>query len=1074
MPCHAITAVLLAGMILAAQAADTIPLRFTQTTHSVEVRDLGQGVWEVQTTGGDPWVVCERVTQPFDHETVFMFSFEYQCEEGLDGFQVYVGPPFRQGAVYHSETIPPTTEWRLFAANLKTLGPDAWNETVTDLRLDFGNGYRRLVRVRNLRLRAMTPEEAQAEEARLAEERRRLEEAHRRIEATMIAPARLDDTEDVIAARAEFPDDDGFTAVAVVGRELDLATQLREFADDVPLPVPSAPAIVAGEGPSARNHTLVRILNHYGICEVQFLAFPPHVRGGVQVAAGLDAAARAFIAAAPLGDATVRAVRVFSRYGNLLAEWEAPASVGGPFALAVGRFIPGAAGEQIALAPARPGGPANLAIMDTAGTVLAEFPLRVPLAQGEALTLATDRDPGGPDRLLVYIAGAAEFHSVDPMSGAVQTHAASLPPETTGVYRSAFGDAPHVASLAEPLFSHVLRIDAEGTGERVNVGERENLFWFTADGHYSEAPEGRFVRHSRFAHIRTDFGSPRARDPDFSRTDEEYWAGPEYEAQIAARLARYDTDPPTCWEPCFTHRWFYEQSRKWAEVMDEETGLPAFILLDRDNEMGTYGEFGQTRAFRSGTYAPGVAAIEAFYTYPLRAFLHGLVRKFRDNPEHFVAVEPNHEMEINAESPDTHGDYNPNMIRAFCRYLRGLHGSLDNINRVFGTPFTGERFDAPRDLQRGAWDAYTVQNPYYMAWMRFMNYVIYRVVAGTYREALLAGFPPEAIKCHQIPDHYAIASLAAFSKPARRITPIDWNLTAGVGFGCTKYGVWFNHEHNCIQGPNSSGFDAIVMGEYQSLTPDADLAFRQLEYLQESGVQFIHCMNWPETHDRGYNRALAEALARLVEQDRPRPGQTGGTGQVRAVNMGRRAFDIVCIGASDDHTGLLKSVNADGTWEGSVYVVPFHAHVAVEDLVQQEAVELGARPLGFGPFEGIDHGNALEFSFHAQTAQGGEGAVSLRVYHHGTELTGARLLAPVGADRRHYRLLVRVQIDTDDLRVELAAADPDAAGQPGRSVTLRDLSVTRQTQQTTRLKKGVFAGQRHGGAVTFDVLPDAS
>lgn len=1069
MTCHAMMPFLLGGMMLAAHAAEPVPLRFTKTTHSVEVRDLGDGVYEVQTTGGDPWVVIERIAQQFDHETVFMLAFEYLCPEGLDGFQVYLGPPFRQGAVYYSEAIPPSDRWQPFAANLQTVGPDAWNETVTDLRLDFGNGYRRLVQVRNLRLRAMTPQEAQAEEARLAEERRRIEEAHRRIEATMVAPDRVAHTGDVISARVEFPHRDGFTAVAVVGRELDLATQLREHADDVPLPVPTAPAIVAGEGPSPRNHTLVRILNHYGICEVQFLAFPPGVRGGVQVAAGMDAQGETFITASPLADPAARAVRLFSRYGNLRAEFTPPASVMPPFALTVGRFIPGAAGEQIAVTAARPEGPTGIVLLDTTGIVLAELPLRVPVAHGDKLTLATDREPGDRDRLLVYITGAAEFHVVDPVGGAVQSHAANLPPEGTGVYRSAFDEAPHVASLAEPLFSHVHRMTPDGAGERVNVGERENLFWFTADGHFSQVPEGRFVRHSRFAHIRTDFGSPRARDPDFTRTDAEYWAGPEYEAQIAARLARYDTDPPTCWEPCFTHRWFYEPSRRWAEVTDEETGLPAFILLDRDNEMGAYGEFGQTRAFRSGTYAPGVGAVEAFYTYPLRAFLHGLARRFRDNPEHFVAVEPNHEMEINAESETTHGDYNPNMIRAFYRYLLGLYGSLDTINRVFGTPFTGERFDAPRDLQRGAWDAYTVQNPYYMVWMRFMNYVIYRVVAGTYREALLAGFPPEAIKCHQIPDHYAIASLAAFSKPARRITPIDWNLTAGVGFGCTKYGVWFNHEHNCIQGPHGSGFDAIVMGEYQSLTPDADLAYRQLVYLQDNGVQFIHCMNWPETHDRGYNQALAEALGRLVEEDRPRPGQTGGTGQVRAVHMGGRAFNIVCIGASENHTGLLKSVNADGTWEGSVYVVPFHAHVAVEDLLQQDAVELGAEPLSFGPFDGIDHGNVLEFSFHARAEH--EAAATLRVYHHGVELPGARLLASVGEDWRHYRLLVRVQIDTDDLRVELAATDPDEAGPPAAAVLLRDLSVTRQTQQTTRLKKGIFAGQRHAGAVTFDVLP---
>jgi hypothetical protein len=264
----------------------------------------------------------------------------------------------------------------------------------------------------------------------------------------------------------------------------------------------------------------------------------------------------------------------------------------------------------------------------------------------------------------------------------------------------------------------------------------------------------------------------------------------------------------------------------------------------------------------------------------------------------------------------------------------------------------------------------------------------------------------------------------------------------------------------------------MVIGEYQSLTPDADLAYQQLAYMQGHGIQFIHCMNWPQGHDRGYNDALRAALERLVREDKPRPGLTGGTGQVRAVVTGDRRYDIVSLGTQQTNTGLLKSVRADGSWEGSVYVVPFHAHIDIEPLAEEDQTTLTDQPLSFGPFEGIDAGNLIELSFFGQAT--GEAAVSLRLYHHGVELPAQRARypqsLPISAARRHYRCLVRVQIDTDDLRIELGSGDPGADTWLQQRVELTDLAVVRHTERTTKLKKGVFAGERHEGGVTFDII----
>jgi hypothetical protein len=953
--------------------------------------------------------------------------------------------------------------------------PDSdWGEAVRDFRLDFGDRGGRTILLRHLEVRAPTAAENRAREERRAAETAALKAVQDRVNRTLVAPARMGPLEDTISATHELADAGGAVLVSVLGKDLDLVTQVAACAGSVLSPVPLPPGLVVGEGYDPGNHTLVRLLNRYGLCEVQFLAYPEAVRGGVAVATGRSDEGRTLIVTAPLADSTVRELRIVGRYGSPVAVIPLPAALAPPFAVAVGDFLPGVPGDELAVAPRIPAtGPVPVRLYSLSGKELGALQLPALQAPRARLTLATLPPATGGARLLAYAEGATAFTILDPAAGSCEVRNAGLSADCTGVFASAYPERPFVATCREPLRSSLDRLGQEGPLERVDVGVRENRFWFTTGGPFGSVPEGRHVRHSRFAHLRTDFASPAARTPDFARSDPGFWAGEEYAAWVAEVLKDYDTALPTCWEPCFTHRWFYAQARAWAEATDPETGLPSYTLVTRDNETGTYGEFGETRSFVSGTYAPGVQPIECFYTFPLRGFLRELAKRFRANPEHFVAVEPNHEMEINAESKDTHGDYNPNMIRAFYCYLVDLYGSLDNLNRSFGTDFSRDRFDAPRNLQRGAWDAYATGNPYYLVWMRFLNYVIYRVVAGTYREALLAGFPPEAIKCHQIPDHYAIASLTAFSRPAQRVTPIDWNLNAGVGFGFTRYGVWFNQEHNCVQGPNSSGFDAMVIGEYQSLTPDVEAALQQLVYLQTHGIQFIHCMEWPAGHDRGYNQSLAAALTRLAQADTPRPGQTGGTGQVRAVRQEGRAYDIVSLGTGPEQTGLLKSIAADGAWEGSVYVVPFHAHVDVRTLLTAASREVAAEPLRLGPFPGIDAGNLIDCSFAAKSAGPEAQWLSLRVYHRGIELPALRQTVEAGPDWRQTRWQARVQIDTDELALELGSGLVEQGTWGQQRVLLRDLVAVRHTEKTTKLKKGILAGQRHAGGVTFDVLPEA-
>ncbi len=227
----AVVAAMVLLLALAADAQRPIPLRLSEPRHSAELRDLGDGVFEVRTTGGDPYILADEVTQPYDPVSLQVFAFEYQCATDLDFFDIYFIAP-QSGWIYsHTGKIPAATEWTPFAANLKAVRPDEWDGSVRQFRIDFGDT---------------------AEQARLDEQRQGLLKLQAHVEKTLISPSKIADKSDMIAASHSFSDGGNVTSVSVVGKELDLATQLREYAGEIKPSVPLAPPMVTGEGDSPR------------------------------------------------------------------------------------------------------------------------------------------------------------------------------------------------------------------------------------------------------------------------------------------------------------------------------------------------------------------------------------------------------------------------------------------------------------------------------------------------------------------------------------------------------------------------------------------------------------------------------------------------------------------------------------------------------------------------------------------------------------------------------------------------------------------------------------------------------
>jgi len=849
------------------------------------------------------------------------------------------------------------------------------------------------------------------------------------------------------------------TIVAAMDTGLDLPAQLKQTAREAGLPgVRLGPELAAGEGPHPDNHTVVRILNRYGIAAYQFLAYPPAVRGGVSVNTGRTPGGEIVIVAAPLTDPDIREIRLFNHYGGFTSGFEPSESFAPPYAVAVGDFMPDKPGDEIALISKRlPEKNRLLGFFSHTGGLLQQ----VALPDGYEGEAAVSRvEANGVAAVLLYLIAERKGLICTP-SGIATTRVFEELPAGAVVYPSPFDPDGYLAALPGKTQSIVMAIDPDGSVREQNIARQEELFWYQWYPADDAGPvgEGRYVRHSEFRHIRTDLASPALGTTDLEGKPPEFWAGQEVLSRLDSQVASYDSAPPRLWEPCFTHRMPKNVFQKWVEVVDEETGLPRYPMLTRNNHIVEYGEF-DTVGFYASTYAFGLPELDRLYILPLRLFLRTLAVKFRANPEHFVALEPNHEHEIAVDAEGSMGDYNPRMIEGFYTYLTHLYGQdLEHLSKELGVDFGG-CFDAPRDWDRADWDLYTDENPFYRAWRAYNRYIVDRRLAQTYREALLVGFPPETIKSHQIPDTYAIGGLEAFSLVVNRFTPIDYAMSAGVGYGFTRYGVWYKDEHNVTQGAHSSGFDMTSIGEYQALTPDTEAAYGQLRYIFENGGYSVHCMRWPAAYDKGFNAAMDTALRRLVAEDPPRPGVAGGLGSIRSAHGDDGPYGIAGVGAGPERNGLLKSFTRDGATRGNVYVVPFHAHIDVTPLDAAPGDGPGAWRIG--PLDGLVSGNQVEVACRVRAA--GNRALAFDVCHGDVPLPGLQAAARVGTSWRHIRYILRIQLPVSGLYVLVKADDP--------SMEVADLTACLHLERTTKLTEGIFEGVRHKGGVTFDVIEE--
>ena len=839
--------------------------------------------------------------------------------------------------------------------------------------------------------------------------------------------------------------------------------------------VSKAPMLVAGQGKHSNNNTLVRVFNESQACISQFLAYDADVKGGVQVKAGVTQSGKALIVTAA-HDGTLnsaKAIRVFDKYGTLCYSFK-PDSIEAPYTIEVGKFLSDNQEDCIFVSSMNYNGLIHLYDLKDGSFIKTVSGIGDKKFEGQEIKLSVIQEKSSEkEQLIVSFMQSRKVFQLDCNASQWTDKGLSLSENVTGVYASAF-DGELAASLNEETFSN-LKIygtgSTAGTPKDLNVGDKENHFYSSC------APKGKdsYVEYAPFRHFRTDLDNPAvngvAKALGGINGVEKYLEERTY-SDWEYVLSRYNKSlyhsQHNMWEPCFTHRWNYNDTTNLL-VKVKENGFPKYASVGKDNFDGVYTELDSN--FLIGTYADGLIALDKMRLYPLRTVLQQLAVEFRGEngePEKLVGITPVHEHEINVAG--SVGDYNPNMIEGFRNYLLSLYGSVENINKRFGTDFKSKAdIDAPRydpeDLfsemeSRGDWDVYG-QSDYFTQWSLYTRTIINKRIMEAFREALLAGFPPEAINAHQIPEGDAVNGF--LGEANTRLSPTDTVSICGTAYGGTRYGMFLSDVNNFIALAYGAGHNNISLGEYCSLVNDVLDTYEQLKYLFDNGVKYVNLLvPYPSDTARYKLIRTAEekAVEKLQEENQPRTSSTGGTGAVVAVNRDEDSYNIVQIGDADLN-GLLKSVKQDGTWEGSVYLVPFRSAVEVEnvDFTKKSGVYT------FSKIEGMQYGDQVELTFHAKYTGKGNATAKIEVYHAGCLISDATTVYDVTNRETPYRYVFSNQLALEDVEIRLSIQCEDKG-----DFEIEHLECTVQKECAAHKYFGDTTCAASKGGVSFDII----
>ena len=868
------------------------------------------------------------------------------------------------------------------------------------------------------------------------------------------------------------------------------------------------PALVAGEGKYSENFTTVRIFNNQQTVVTQFLAFDASVKGGVQVAAA-QVNGETLIATAAFADhpGTNGDVRVFDAFGLLRMTISVKGLIDGPYTIATGHFAEGMKNEVLLIASQNTDANGRLRyvlVSLATGKVISMHTLDCSFAGKNTPVAISVRNNGSAgDTVILYFNSVQKVYEGNAQKAQFANAGLTLPPEAVAVTASnVTGQKYSVAVSAgygdkngNTNTSYLAVYDASATVTNQDVGFRENRFFYASStegvvsGIGGTNNDDRYVSEALFAHERTDDLNNNMMNllsavngKDDAAIDKVFDTAKysDYANTVAANYAAALKIQNVFLEPCFTHRWHKVNSGISANYPATINAMNAlagygnntYLTVDKDGNHVGYDE-GDDVQFYTGTYADGILDLAKLRIYPLRSFLQTTAVGFRgtgSNPEHLVGVSPVHEQEIttamnNKTLTSSAGDYNPKMIEGFRNYLLDAYGSADGVNATFGTNFASDdKITAPKEYSN---------NAFFQEWVLYNRYIVSKRIMEAYREALLAGYPPESISAHSIPDA-AVSNTTLSTKPNNsnfRITPLDVILSCGTAYGGTRYGNT-DTTNNLVTDAHKMGHSNITLGEFSSNQGNQwnigqdnynTNAYNYLKSYWDNGLRFAHII-CTASH---YRAAEIYAFKKLYTDNQPRPGYTGGTtGAVSVSNQGKQ-YTIVQIGNSSK-TGLLKSIDTAGKWEGTVYLVPFHTKVNTTVIEMKK----NANVYTTGALSYIKNSDQVELTFNAAKVGAGRAWVEIEVYNNGCLMEKSVTTYELTETMSSYRYVLSNQLYDSGLEVKVTFKTE--SGEPMDSIIVENMYATFQTEVASfTYFNGVqqySSSQAHQGGVTFDLL----
>lgn len=163
------------------QAEDVELLLLRGRTNHATVTQLDSGIYEITTTGDDPYIFFKPEPATYDPGVVTALSFDYFSLDGLDSCQFFFGPRISEQQSVNGDALIPTEGWLSYSIDIHSSPASThWTTPTSIFRLDFGRRKGKTIQIRNVRLRPPTGEEARSrrekaeKEARVAEHNARL------------------------------------------------------------------------------------------------------------------------------------------------------------------------------------------------------------------------------------------------------------------------------------------------------------------------------------------------------------------------------------------------------------------------------------------------------------------------------------------------------------------------------------------------------------------------------------------------------------------------------------------------------------------------------------------------------------------------------------------------------------------------------------------------------------------------------------------------------------------------------------------------------------------------------------